>query len=209
MLTVLSHDIGGAVVLTMSTVAVLAAGTHRLRYPALVLTALAAGGLLAWPHLPYAHARLSQWEHPVLQAAGTLTQVGAARYALAWGGLTGHGLGSGMVLRSDSLPAARSDFALIQLSTEAGAITGVTVIGMLAVAALSAWVLVRNARPGDDQLIALGAVILLTAPAVLLVAGVTGVIPLTGTAFPVFGTGTSAALAGGLAVGLIVGAADR
>src|SRR6185312_2329039 len=56
---------------------------------------------------------------------------------------------------------------------------------------------------------AVGAAILLTAPPVLLVAGVTGVIPLTGTPFPLFGAGTSAGLAAGLAAGLLVGAADR
>jgi cell division protein FtsW (lipid II flippase) len=208
-LTVLCHDLGGATVLAAATVALLAAGSHRVRYPAVVMTALIAGAVFAWPHMAYVRARFAEWQHPLAQPDGTLTQAAAARYALAWGGLIGHGLGSGMIERSGSLPAARSDYALVQLSAEDGAIVAVIVIGMLAVTVVAAWVLVRSARPGDDQLVALGAATLLTLPSVLLVAGVTGLIPLTGTPFLLFGTGTSAALAGALAAGLLTGAADN
>jgi cell division protein FtsW (lipid II flippase) len=207
-LTVASHDLGGATALTAATIALLAAGTHRLRYPAVVTAALMAGTALAWPHLAYLQARVAQWQHPLAHPAGMITQAAAARYAIAWGGLGGHGLGSGMVARGETLPDARSDYALIQLSAESGAVVAVAVIGMLAVVAVAAWTLARKARPGDDQLVAVGAAILLTAPAVLLVAGVTGLIPVTGTPFPLFGVGTSVALAGGLAAGLLAGAAD-
>ena len=208
-LTVLGHDLGSAVVLSSALVICLAVGTHRVRHPAAVVAALAAGAAIAWPHLAYVSARITNWAHPLAPGpGGGVTQIAAARYALAWGGLLGRGLGSGAVHGMAVLPAARSDYALIQLSSETGVVPALGILVAVAVIAVASWTVVAQARAGDDQLIATGAAVLLTGPGLLLIAGVAGVVPLTGTPVPLFEVGESAAVAAAAATGLLAGTAQ-
>ena len=208
-LTVLAHDLGSAVVLSAALVICLTIGTHRVRYAAAVVAALAAGAAIAWPHLAYVSVRITNWAHPLAPGpGGGLTQIAAARYALAWGGLLGRGLGSGAVHGAAVPPAARSDYALVQLSSETGVVPALGILASMTVIAVASWALVARARAGDDQLIATGAVVLLTGPGLLLLAGVAGVVPLTGTPVPLFEVGESAAVAAAAAAGLLAGAAQ-
>jgi cell division protein FtsW (lipid II flippase) len=208
-LTVLAHDLGSALVLSAALIVCLAAGTHRMRYPAAVAAALAVGAAIAWPHLAYVSVRFANWAHPLAAGpGGGITQVAAARYALAWGGLLGRGLGSGAIHGSAALPAASSDYAIVQLSSETGVMAALGVLAALAIAAAASWALVGRARAGDDQLVGTGAAVLLTAPALLLIAGVSGVAPLTGTPVPLFEIGASAAVTAAVAAGLLAGAAS-
>lgn len=207
-LTLLAHDLGSAVVLSAALITCLAAGTHRVRYPAAVAVGLAVGAAIAWPHLAYVSVRILNWQHPLAPGlGGGLTQVADARYALAWGGLLGHGLGSGQVFGPAALPAATSDYAFVQLSSETGVLPALGVLAALAIVTVAAWALVAQARTGDDQLVGTGAAILLTAPCLLLIAGVAGVMPLTGTPVPLFEVGASAAIAAATAAGLLAGGA--
>jgi cell division protein FtsW (lipid II flippase) len=208
-LTVLAHDLGSAVVLSAALVTCLAAGTHRARYPAAVLAALSAGAAIAWPHLAYVSVRITNWAHPLAPGpGGGLTQIAAARYALAWGGLFGPGLGSGAVHGAAALPAGSTDYALVQLSAETGVLPALGILAAVTIMAVASWALVARARAGDDQLVAIGAAVLLTGPALLLIAGVAGVLPLTGTPVPLFEVGESAAVAAAAAAGLLAGAAQ-
>jgi cell division protein FtsW (lipid II flippase) len=207
-LTVLAHDLGSAAVLSAALIVCLAAGTHRVRYSATVGIALAVGAAIAWPHLAYVSVRVANWAHPLAPGpGGEVTQVAAARYALAWGGLLGRGLGSGAVHGPAALPAASSDYAIVQLASETGVLLALGVLAAIAIAAMASWVLVAQARAGDDQLVAMGAAVLLTMPALLLIAGIAGVMPLTGTPVPLFEVGESAAIAAAVAAGLLAGVA--
>jgi cell division protein FtsW (lipid II flippase) len=207
-LTVLSHDLGGAIVLSLALIVCLAVGTHRVRYPVTIATALACGIVISWQHLGYVSVRIENWVHPLAPTPdGGTTQVAAARYALAWGGVLGHGLGSGTVSGPAALPVASSDYAIVQLASETGVLPALGVLAALTIVVIAAWTLVGRARAGDDQFVSIGAAVLLMVPSLLLVAGVSGLLPLTGTPVPLFEMGESAAVAAAIAAGLLAGGA--
>ena len=209
-LTLLAHDLGSAVVLSAALITCLAAGTHRVRYPAAVAVGLgsrrcyrlAAPGicLSADPSRLLATSARSGTRRGPHSGGRRPLRPRLGRASRPWSRIRPG-------VRSSCTPAATSDYAFVQLSSETGVLPALGVLAALAIVTVAAWALVAQARTGDDQLVGTGAAILLTAPCLLLIAGVAGVMPLTGTPVPLFEVGASAAIAAATAAGLLAGGA--
>ena len=144
--------------------------------------------------------RVRMWQAPWDNAARGGDQIAHALWAFATGGRIGTGLGLG---DTRYLPAGHTDLVLAAVGEELGA------AGLFAVALLYAalvWRAISTARKASSDYGFFLAVILalfFAVPALLMAAGMLGVVPLTGVVTPFLSFGGSAMVANFAAIGLL------
>jgi cell division protein FtsW len=199
-------DLGTAMVIVLTTAALLVAAGIPLRKLALL-----AGGLLVIVLLyalvrPYARARLTSFLNPWAHASGTGFQAVQGQIAIGSGGLFGAGPGES-VQKIFYLPEAPTDFILAVIAEELGVI-GVGALlflyGMIAYAGLSA---AKKARSAYSALIAVGVTSLILSQALLNIFAVLGMAPLTGVPLPFVSYGSSSLIVLLASMGLLLNVA--
>ena len=146
--------------------------------------------------------RIRMWQSPWDNAARGGDQIAQALWSLATGGLWGTGLGLG---DTRYLPAGHTDLVLAATGEELG------FLGLLAIAVVYAALVWRGlttaVRASTDYslFLALGLTLFLAVPAVLMMAGLLGLVPLTGVVTPFLSYGGSAMLANFAAAGALAG----
>jgi cell division protein FtsW (lipid II flippase) len=146
-------------------------------------------------------ARVAMWQAPWENAVRGGDQVAQAMWALASGALSGTGPGLG---GTRYLPAGHTDLALAAVAEELGAMGVLAAIVAFGVMAWRGLRISRRASTDYGFFLALGMTLLLVAPALVMVAGMLGLIPLTGVVTPFLSYGGSAMLANFVALGLLV-----
>ncbi len=128
-------------------------------------------------------------------------QLAQSLFALATGGLFGTGLGQG---RPDLIPAAHTDFIFSVIGEELGLLgtAGVLICFMLIVA--RGLKISLTARDDFSQLLVAGLVTIFAVQTVIILGGVTRLMPLTGITLPFMSYGGSSMLANFILVGLLV-----
>jgi cell division protein FtsW (lipid II flippase) len=128
-------------------------------------------------------------------------QLAQSLFALAQGGLFGTGLGRG---RPDIIPAAHTDFIFSVIGEELGLIgtAGVLLCFMLLVS--RGLRIAMSARDDFGQLLAAGLISIFAIQTVIILAGVTRLLPLTGITLPFMSYGGTSMLANFILVGLLV-----
>ncbi len=146
--------------------------------------------------------RVQMWWSPWDNTVGGGDQVSQSIWALATGGVFGTGLGLG---QTRYLPAGHTDLILSAVGEELG------LIGLLAIAATYVVIAWRGFRLGQDAgsdygfFLATSLTLFLVVPVLLMVAGLLGVMPLTGVVTPFLSYGGSAMAANFAALGLLTG----
>jgi cell division protein FtsW (lipid II flippase) len=144
--------------------------------------------------------RVRMWQSPWDNAARGGDQIAQALWALATGSTFGTGLGLG---DTRYLPAGHTDLALAAAAEEVGFI-GLFVIGLAYLALV--WrglTTTRRASTEYTLFLGLGMTLLIAVPALLMTAGVLGLVPLTGVVTPFVSYGGSAMLANFAAAGVL------
>jgi cell division protein FtsW len=199
-------DLGTAMVIALTTAALLIAAGIPLRKLALL-----GGSVLALVFLyalirPYARARLTSFVDPWAHAAGSGFQAVQGQIAIGSGGLFGVGPGES-VQKIFYLPEAPTDFILAVIAEELG-VLGVCALlflyGLIAYAGLRA---AKAARSLYSALIAVGATSLILSQALLNVFAVLGLAPLTGVPLPFVSYGSSSLIVLLAAMGLLLNVA--
>src|SRR5262249_50072838 len=142
------------------------------------------------------------WRSPFANAHPNGMQLGQAYWALASGGVEGSGLGLGM---PETVPRSGSDLAFVSWVEETGMLGGWLA---LVVYVLLVWRGLRIAlqtRNDFDRALAFGLTALLGLQSLLILAGVTGLLPLTGISLPFLSYGNSALVANFVLIGLLRG----
>ncbi len=145
-------------------------------------------------------ARVAMWRAPWDNAVRGGDQVAQAAWALAAGGVDGTGAGLGS---TRFLPAGHTDLALASLGEEFG------VLGVLVVLALLSVIVWRGLRialraPSDYAFfLTLALTLSLAMPALVMAAGLLGLVPLTGLVTPFLSYGGSAMIVNFAALGLL------
>ena len=122
--------------------------------------------------------------------------------ALGSGGLTGRGLGNG-VLKFGHLPAANTDSIFAVIGEELGFVGCVTVVALFA---LFAWRGIRIATQAEDafgSFLAAGLVLLIVVQAALNIAVVTATVPYSGLPLPFISAGGSSLVMCLASIGII------
>jgi cell division protein FtsW len=202
-LIILQPDLGTTIALVLMVGGVLIVSGVPTRLLVLSGTVtLVLGGAAIW-YQPYRRARFFSFLNASQDPQGTGYQITQAKIGLASGGWTGLGLGHG-VMKNSYLPEAHTDMILAIIGEELGLI-GLTLL--VAAFVMFAWAGFRIALACRDPFgkrLAAGITTLVCGQAVINIAAVLGVAPLTGIPLPFVSYGGSSLIVLLAAVGILL-----
>lgn len=149
--------------------------------------------------------RVDYWLDPFGNADGA-GQIINGMYGMAWGGLTGRGLGQG---QPQMTPFSYSDFIIPSFGEELG------LTGLLAIVLLYGLLVERGlrtaliCRDNFGKLVAAGLAAVLALQVFVVIGGVTKLIPLTGLTTPFLSQGGSSLVANWVVVALLLRISDQ
>ncbi len=200
-LLVWQEDLGAATLFFVLFLCLLYLATGRKGYVLLGLGLLLLASIMAYHLFAVVALRIEIWVDPWPEANNRAYQIVQSLYALAAGGLLGTGIGQGF---PNYIPVVHSDFAFAALTEEWGLLGGLGVVVcfiLLAYRGLRTAVLAR--RPFHTYLAA-GITIMFSIQALLIMGGVTRLLPLTGVTLPFVSYGGSSLLVSGIMMGMLL-----
>lgn len=206
-LLVWQRDLGAATLFFLLFLALLYLATGRLAYVfgGLALFGVAAAGAYVL-FSDLVAPRFTAWVNPWPDASDSAYQIVQSLYALAAGGITGQGIGQGF---PGYIPVVHSDFAFAAIGEEWGLVGSLVVVlcfAMLAQRALRI-ALDFSSGPGPQHFyayLAAGVAVLFSTQALLIMGGVTKLLPLTGITLPFVSYGGSSLLISAIMLGLLL-----
>ncbi|MBV9056414.1 MAG: FtsW/RodA/SpoVE family cell cycle protein [Candidatus Eremiobacteraeota bacterium] len=197
---VLQRDLGMATLLLATFATMLAVATRRLDIVVFGALLFVVGAFWAVHHYPYVQTRIAVWRNPFADPLGAGYQSSQAYYSLAAGGLVGSGYRLG---HPQFIPDVATDYVYAAFAEEFG------IIGAIALLAIFLDMVRRMFAVGLEQpdlyskLLATGLGATLGFQVVIIVAGVIGLLPLTGITLPLISYGGSSLVANFLLVALV------
>ena len=201
-------DLGSSMLFFSIFLVMLYIATARVVYMLFGFTLFAAGAYIGYQLFAHVQDRVEVWLHvfspKLINDEGF--QLAQSLFALATGGLFGTGLGRG---RPDLIPEAHTDFVFSVVGEELGLLgtTAVLVCFLLFVSrGLRA---ALNARDDFGQLLAAGLTAIFAIQTIIILGGVTRLLPLTGITLPFMSYGGSSLLSNFVLVALLIGISHR
>jgi cell division protein FtsW len=205
-LVLLQPDLGTTVLLAVIVAAVLWVEGVRLRIFAGVLTVgLLAAALLA-AIAPYRLARIRGWLWPERYPLDEGFQLLQSWVALGSGGVFGIGLGSSRG-KWNFIPNPESDFVFAIIGEELGLVGAGTIVVLLLALLLVGLHIAYNARPGFDRTVAFAITAWIVGQALLNIATVIGLLPITGVTLPLVSAGGSSLVVTLASLGIVANVA--
>ena len=201
----MQKDLGSSLLLFALFISMLYVATGRPAYPAVgaVMFGVAAYG--AWTQFDHVKTRVRVWLNPWPEEFDRGTQTIQAWYAMAWGGITGTGIGLG---RPDKVPIVESDMIFAAIAEELGLLGGTAIlIAYLLIVGAGLRIAVQSDH-AFDKLLAAGLTTLVGFQAFVIIAGVTRLLPLTGVVLPFVSYGGSALVANYVLIALLLRISD-
>jgi cell division protein FtsW len=189
------NDLGTMLCLLVLFVGMLWAAGVRLRIFGAMSAAAMVGilGLIYLPGNQYRLARVDGFLHPQLSQLGEGYQVREGLFAIANGGWFGVGLGEGR-LKWGWLPNGHNDFIFAVIAEELGVVGCTLVLTLFGVLAYTGLRIARRVSNPFRRLVAAGIIALIAGQATINIAGVVGLMPVTGLPLPLISDGGSALL---------------
>jgi len=157
--------------------------------------------LLPLDELNVVRLRVDSWLNPWRDAQGSSFQIVQSLLALASGGLVGQGVGQGF---PTLIPVVHSDFAFAAAAEEWGLLGALAIVVCLAVLVYRGLRLALLVRHPFSTFLAAGIASLLGTQSLIIMCGVTGLLPLTGVTLPFLSYGGSSLLVSSMMVGLLI-----
>ena len=149
--------------------------------------------------------RVSTWLDPWPDGQDEGFQVIQSWFSLAWGGLSGTGIGLG---EPDRIPVVETDFIFSAIGEEIGLFGAVAVItAFLLIIGAGLRIAVRS-TDAFEKLLAAGLTVLIGLQAFIIMAGVTRLLPLTGVTLPFVSYGGSSLVANYVLLALLMRISD-
>lgn len=194
------RDLGASLLLFGLFIGMMYIATGRGAYLVVGAGLVAVGGVLAYRLFDHVQRRIAAWLHPFDDFTDTGYQIAQSLFALGSGSLTGSGLGLG---RPDLIPAAATDFIFAAVAEETGLAGSVAVITAYALLVAAGFGIALRARDVFRKFLAAGLTLVLGMQAVLIIAGVTRLLPVTGITLPFMSYGGSSLVANMVLVALL------
>jgi len=204
-------DIGGALILSLITLVLLASSTipgkliARLSGTLGVLFVALVVVIIKFPPAfmlkTYQYQRFLAMQHPFQLEQKAGAQLVNSFYAISNGGLFGVGLGNSIQKRG-YLPEPHTDFILAIISEELGFIGVMVVLGLLALIIFRLISLGFRSKKTYNSLVYYGVATMMLSQIILNVGGLLGLIPLTGVTLPFISYGGSSLLILSVALGI-------
>jgi cell division protein FtsW len=205
-LIMLQPDMGTTMSILVASYLVFALGGVEGRY----LAGVAAAGIAAVPAMiffePYRAARFLAFMDPWADPRRGGYQIIQAMLAFGSGGLTGVGLGLSRQ-KFFYLPAAHTDFIFAIIGEELGLLGTLAVVAAFLVLAYAGFRVAVAAKDPFGRLVAAGLTSLIVTQAVMNMAAVTNIMPVTGIPLPLMSYGGSSVVFTMGCVGLILSVA--
>jgi cell division protein FtsW (lipid II flippase) len=213
-----TNDLGGGLLYFSVFLAMLWVATARWAYVAVGLGLFAVGAWGLYHVTPHVQERVSIWLDcswsvsnacPVYDEGYQLAQ---SIYAIAGGGLFGQGLGEGILISPEGntyIPFLSTDFIFAAIAQELGLAGVVAIVLVYVVVLYRGFRIAIMADDGFSKLLAVGLTSALAIQAFIIMAGVAGLIPLTGITLPFVSYGGSSIVANFLIVGLLLMVSNR
>jgi len=201
LLLAFQKDIGMALLFFSLFISMVYAATNRLFHLLSGLLLFFGCASLMYLIFPHVKERVLVFINPWQHAAAGGYQIIQSLFALGGAGFAGWGLGSGF---PSLIPAVHTDFIFPLIGEEIGLIGA---LGILMLYLLLAWQGFRVALQVSDgfgRLLAFGFSALLSLQTLIIVGGVTSLIPLTGITLPFLSYGGSSYIAGSFMIGFLV-----
>lgn len=198
-------DFGTALLFFGLFVAMLYVATERVSWIAIGSILSIIGVTFIVKAFPHIQARFDIWLHALDQdvyaAQYGSYQLVQGMFGMASGGLFGTGLGKGYPYLA---PAARSDFIIASFGEEIGLVGLIALLSIYLIIIMRGFRTATLLRDGFGKLFTAGLAFTLALQCLLVVGGVTRLIPLTGLAMPFLAQGGSALLSNWIIIGLFI-----
>jgi cell division protein FtsW (lipid II flippase) len=210
-------DIGFALLIFVLFISMLWLATGRVLYVVVGLILFAVGALVASHLFNQVDVRVENWLHPGnrynLPPGENSYQLLQGLYGMGTGGLTGTGLGFGLLGNSLPghviIPEVNSDYIFAAFGTEMG-LLGTTVILFAFTLIVGAGLrIAQTARSEFAKLLAAGLTVIVGMQAFFIMAGIVRLLPLTGITLPFMAYGGSSLVANYVLIALLMRTSDE
>ncbi len=199
------RDLGSSLLFFAVFVVMLWVATERASYLAVSLLLFGGGALLAWKVFSHVQVRVDNWLDPWQDVAGDGFQTVQGTFALAFGGITGTGIGLGSPGR---IPAAETDFIFAAIGEELGlAGTTAVLVAFLLMVGTGLRIALQAENP-FEKLLAAGLTTILGLQSFIIIGGVIRLVPLTGITLPFVSYGGSSLVANYVLLALLMRISD-
>ena len=201
-LLVWQRDLGAATIFFVVFLTLLYLATSERRYVFLGIGLMGIAAVFAYfAFQDLVALRIDAWWNPWPDANDRAFQIVQSLYALAAGHVFGQGVGQGSPYY---IPVVHSDFVFAAVAEEWGLIGGMGIIISFLLLTYRGLKLAILAQRPFYQYLAAGITILFTAQTLLIMGGVTKLLPLTGVTLPFVSYGGSSLLISGVMLGLLM-----
>ena len=200
-LLVWQRDLGAATIFFVLFLAMLYTATGQLRYLLIGALLLVVAGVIGYFAYDLIALRIDAWVNPWPDVYGRSFQIVQSLYALAEGGIIGEGIGQGL---PTFIPVVHSDFVFAAIAEEWGLVGSLTVVACFALLAQRGFYIALRAENRFRMYLAIGLTTLLSVQALLIMGGVTKLLPLTGVTLPFLSYGGSSLIMASLMLGLLL-----
>jgi cell division protein FtsW (lipid II flippase) len=199
-------DLGSSLLFFALLVVMIWVATQRTSFLVIGGGLFAAGAYFAWRVFGHVRTRVDIWLDPWKSPSGSGYQIIQGMFAMAFGGMTGTGLGLGGDVR---IPAAENDFIFAVIAEELGLAGAALVLIAFLLMVGSGLRIAERADHAFDKLLATGLTLLLGLQAFIIVAGVIRLLPLTGVALPFVSYGGSSLVMNYVLLALLLRISDQ
>ncbi len=195
-------SLGTALVFYSLFVLLLYVVTERPLYLGLALPIFIVTFILGYFLFGHVRLRVEVWLHPWHDPNGGGYQIAQSLFAIGGGRISGTGFGNG--IGAYQVPAASTDFIFSVIAEELGFAGAMAVLCLFLIVVMRAFVVSLQALDRFGQILAAGIGILIGTETLIILAGVTKLLPLTGIPLPWVSYGGSSMLVHFLLLGLLV-----
>jgi cell division protein FtsW (lipid II flippase) len=199
------RDMGSSLLFFTLFLVMIWVATERASYLAVGAVLFLAGSVFAVNYFDHVRQRVDLLTGGFRDLVGPIeegqSQIDAAAFAFADGGLAGTGLNLGSPTR---IPEVQTDFIFAAIGEELGLVGAVAILVAYLLMIGAGLRIAQHAASGFDRLLATGLTTLLGFQAFIIIAGVTRLLPLTGITLPFVSYGGSSLLANYILVAVLL-----
>jgi cell division protein FtsW len=202
-LILIQPDVGTMSILVVTALVMLFVGGVSLRYFAgIIVLGLIAFGIIIKLE-PYRIQRLITFLNPNADPSGIGYQINQALLAIGSGGLLGYGYGQSRQ-KHNYLPEGIGDSIFAIMAEELGFIRVLLILGLFLGLLIRAIKIAVNAPDTFGKLLVIGIASQITIQALINIAAITGLLPLTGIPLPFISYGSSSLIVTLIGMGIIL-----
>lgn len=202
---VAQRDLGSSLLFFTLFVVMIYVATGRAAYVVTGMLLFSVGAFTSWQMFAHVQRRVDIWIDPFADPKGAGFQIVEASFALADGGITGTGLGSGLPAK---IPFAPTDMIFAAIGEELGLLGATAVLAAFMFFVSSGFRVAASAPGTFEKLLAAGLTALLGFQAFIIIGGVLRVLPLTGVTLPYVSYGGSSLISNYIVLALLVRISD-